>query len=555
MHQFHAFLTGCFLLAGMPLHAQQPLAIPPLIEQDTFQLVLDEGTHEFYPGVVTNTYGISAPFLGLALLLHKGDTARFHIVNQLAEVSGMHWNGMEVPPEFDGSPPRMLMPGDSWDVKFKVIDKASVYVYHPHTMDLIGQQVNKGAAGLIIVQDDEEAQLPLPRTWGVDDFPVVVQDKRFSPSGQLLFSPYGDSMLVNGTPHPYLECPAQVVRLRLANASTARYYPFGFENDFPFHVIAGEGGLLAAPAEMTRLTLGSGERAELLLDLTGMEGDSLMLMSYGSELPQTVPGSNNILWESSGLNGIDFPILRIRIVAPTADPITAIPATLADVQPYPESSATRTRVKEITGMGMVNGMGNFKINGTTWNMNVINDTILLGATEIWTWINNSNMAHPMTMHGGSFYVLDRNGQPPPAWESGPKSVVNVDVGDTVRTIMRFAEYTTDGWPLMYHCHNLMHIDQMMWQFIIVNPGSTVAEQTHPREVQVFPVPSSSLVNYRAPFPVMHVQVSDVFGREVTQASGSLTNRGNINVAPLPPGIYLARLVGQEAQALARIIRE
>lgn len=206
-------------------------------------------------------------------------------------------------------------------------------------------------------------------------------------------------------------------------------------------------------------------------------------------------------------------------------------------------------------MGMVNGMGNFKINGTTWNMDVVNDTILLGSTEIWTWMNHSNMAHPMTMHGGSFYVLDRNGAPPPAWERGPKSVVNVDVGDTVRTIMRFASYTTGDWPLMYHCHNLMHIDQMMWQFIIVDPGSTVAEQTHPREVQVFPVPSSSLVNYRAPFPVMHVQVSDVFGREVIQASGSLTNRGNINVAPLPPGIYLARLVGQEAQALARIIRE
>lgn len=535
--------------------AQQPLAIPPLLDQDTFQLVLDEGTREFYPGVITNTYGISAPFLGPALVLHQGDTAHFHVVNQLAEPSGMHWNGLDVPPEFDGSPPLLLQPGDTWDVKYKVLDKAGMYTYHPHTMGTIGAQVNKGAAGLLIVRDDEEAQLPLPRSWGVDDFPVVVQDKRFTPSGQLLFAPYGDSILVNGTPHPYLECPAQVVRLRLANASTARYYPFGFEGDLPFQVIGSEGGLLSAPAEMTRLTLGSGERAEILLDLTGMQGDSLMLMSYGSELPQTVPGSNNILWESSILNGADFPILRIRVVAPTADPITSIPATLADVQPWPEASATRTRVKEITGMGMVNGMGNFKINGTTWNMDVVNDTILFGSTEIWTWVNHSNMAHPMTMHGGSFYVLDRNGAPPPAWERGPKSVVDVGVGDTVRTIMRFASYTTGDWPLMYHCHNLMHIDQMMWQFIIVDPGSAVAEPIPPGKVQVFPVPASSVVHYSAPFQVMHVQVFDLYGREVLKASGQLDTNGCMDVGSLAHGIYIAKFTGQGTQALARIARE
>lgn len=543
------------LLLAAAACAQQPLAIPPLIEQDTFSLVLQQGTKEFYSGVTTNTYGISSPFLGPVLLLHKGDSARFHITNQLPETSGMHWNGMEVPPEFDGSPPRMLMPGESWDVKYKVIDKASIYVYHPHTMGLIGQQVNKGAAGLILVQDDEEAQLPLPRTWGVDDFPVVVQDKKFSPAGQFIFAPYGDSILVNGTPHPYLECPAQVVRLRLANASTARYYPFGFQNDFPFHVIGGEGGLLAAPATMTRLTLGSGERAELLLDLTGMQGDSLMLMSYGSELPQTVPGSNNILWEGSSLNGIDFPILRIRVTAPTANPVTAIPATLADVQPYEEASATRTRTKVITGMGMVNGMGNFKINGTTWNMGVINDTILLGATEVWTWVNHSNMAHPMTMHGGSFYVLDRNGQPPPAWESGPKSVVHVDVGDTVRTIMRFNTYTTGDWPLMYHCHNLMHIDQMMWQFIIVDPNAAVAERNQPALLHLYPVPSSSAVRYHAPFPVKHLRILDLSGREVLRIAGPGSGDGSLDVAPLAPGIYTVLLEGLDGVAQARIVRE
>jgi bilirubin oxidase len=554
MPKCYSYLPAAFLLAATT-SAQNPLAIPPLLDQDTFQLVLDEGTREFYPGIVTNTYGISAPFLGPALVLHQGDTARFHVVNQLAEVSGMHWNGLDVPPEFDGSPPRMLMPGESWDVKYKVLDKAGMYTYHPHTMGTIGAQVNKGAAGLLIIQDDEEAQLPLPRTWGVDDFPVVVQDKKFSPAGQFIFAPYGDSILVNGTPHPYLNCPAQVVRLRLANASTARYYAFGFQDNRSFQVIGSEGGLLSAPVEMTRLTLGSGERAELLLDLNGMEGDSLLLMSFGSELPQTVPGSNNLLWESSWLNGIDFPILRIRVSAPTADPVTAVPATLVDVQPWPEASATRTRVKEITGMGMVNGMGNFKINGTTWNMDVVNDTILLGSTEIWTWMNHSNMAHPMTMHGGSFYVLDRNGAPPPAWERGPKSVVNVDVGDTVRTIMRFASYTTGDWPLMYHCHNLMHIDQMMWQFIIVDPDLSVHTTDQRTNVLVYPVPASSELRYEASFPVTQWRILDLSGREILRGTCPKADAGLIDLAPLAPGNYLAVLEGSGNRTQARVMRQ
>ena len=543
------------LFGSTQAHAQNPLAIPPAIDLDTFDLTLDESSHEFYPGLVTQTYGINAPYLGPTLILHKGDTAHFRVHNQLSEIAGMHWNGMEVPPEFDGSPPRELQPGDTWNVKYKVIDKASVYVYHPHTLDLIGAQVNKGAAGLMIVRDDEEAQLVLPRNYGVDDFPLAVQDKKFTPTGQFILSPYGDSILVNGTPRPYLDCPAQVVRLRLVNASMSRYYAFGFEGDVPFHVIASEGGLLAAPVTMTRIMLSSGERAEVLVDLSGMEGDSLLLKSFGSELPITVPGANNLLWESSSLNGIDFPILRIRVGPPTADPVTTIPTTLGDVQPYPEASADRTRIKEITGTGMVGGMGMFMLNGVGHDMNVINDTIIFGNTEIWTYINHSNMGHPMTMHGGSFFMLDRNGQPPLEWERGPKSVVNVDVGDTVRVIMRFAEYTTEGWPLMYHCHNLMHINHMMWQFIVVDPTTSVPTVSTQENPLVYPVPSSTQVHFNTAFPVMQLRVLDLSGREVLRMDGPRSSDGAIDLRSLSPGNYIAVFMGSGQQAQARIVRE
>lgn len=545
-------LPAISVLMGSTAGGQNLLFIPPLITTDTFQLLVAPSTHEFYPGLITDTYGINAPYLGPTLELQAGDTARFKVYNQLPDITTMHWNGMEVPPVYDGSPPREIAPGDTWDVKFKVIDKASVYLYHPHTEMLIGQQVGKGAAGLIIVRDIEEGALDLPREYGVDDIPLVVQDKRFDPSGQFVPVPLGDSILVNGTPRPYVECPAQVVRLRLLNASTARYYNFGFQEGTTFQVIASENGLLAAPIPISRLMLSSGERVELLLDLSGMEGDSLLLMSYGSELPATVPGSDNIIWESSALNGIDFPIIRIRVTAPTADPVTVIPTTLADVQPYPEGTAALTRTKVIQGTGLV-GLGMFNINGEEWDMNVINDTVTLGDTEIWEYINSSNIAHPMTMHGGAFYILDRNGDPPLDWETGPKSVVNVDVGDTVRVIMRFANYTTEGWPLMYHCHNLAHINMMMWQFIVVDQ-STGMEAPSLDRAAVYPVPGQ-VVTWQARSPITQVRIIDPGGREVLRVAGHGSTTGTLDITSLAEGTYVLQLTGYGMRAYGTIVRQ
>ncbi len=512
-----------------------PLAIPPALVQDTFDLVVDEHVVSFYPGVNTNTYGASAPYLGPTLVLQQGDTARIRVHNELAQLTSMHWHGMRVPGWADGGPPREVLPGETWFVEFPVNNPAATFWYHPHPDGLTAEQAHQGVAGAIVVRDSIEAALDLPRTYGVDDLPVVIQDRRFAPNGNFVFGPYGDSVLVNGTPHAYVECPAQVLRLRLLNGSNARVYQLGFDDDRIFHVIAGDGGLLSAPVPTDRLPLSNGERAEVLLDLTGMEGDSLLLMSYGSELPTTVPGGNNPIWESSVLNGADFAVLRIRVTAPTADPVTTIPATLTTVTPHDEADAVRTRVKELAGTGMV-GMGMFTINGLMFDPAVVNDTVLLGSTEVWEIVNNSNMAHPMHLHGGSFFVLDRDGAPPDPWEQGPKDVVLVDAGATVRIIMRF-EDLTDGWPFMYHCHNLMHEDNMMMlQYIVVDQSTALPAAPEPGRAGLFPVPTAGEVHYVCPFPVRELRITDAAGR-IVHTDGDLPDRGTLHV-PLPPGSYV-----------------
>ena len=556
MSMIKLFVPACAMLAfTASAQFNNPMAIPPALDLDTFHLVVDEHVHQFYPGINTNTYGASAEYLGPTLIMHTGDTARIRVHNDLAQITTMHWHGLRVPGEFDGGPQRVIDPGDVWDVKYEVKNPAGTYWYHPHPHMLTAFQASMGIAGFIIVQDDEEAALDLPRTYGVDDFPVVVQDRKFNANGDFVIGPFGDSVLVNGTPRPYLECPAQVVRLRLLNGSNARVYPLGFENDQPFSVIASDGGLLNAPVTMDRLPLSNGERAEILLDLTGMEGDSLLLMSYGSELPLTVPGSSYILWESSPLSGIDFPVLRIRITAPTADPVTTMPATLGTAQPYDEGFATGSRTKTLTGNGMV-GMGMFMINGAMYDINVVNDTIELGSMEVWTFQNNSNMAHPMHIHGGSFFILDRDGIAPPAWEQGAKDVVLVDVGEAVRVIMRFDEISGPEWPFMYHCHNLMHEDNMMMaQYIVVDPNMAVPERMADGSIAAYPNPTEGMVHYRSAFPVRTVEITDNVGRTVLRADVSERSTGTVDISGLRAGVYTLTLRNSGNVARTKVVRE
>ncbi|MBK7754681.1 MAG: multicopper oxidase domain-containing protein [Flavobacteriales bacterium] len=534
--------------------AQNPLAIPPALDVDTFHLVVDEHTHQFYPGLTTNTYGVNGEFLGPTLIFHRGDTAHLRLINQLADHTSMHWHGLQVPGEMDGGPQRMVMPGDSWDVKYKVKNPAGTFWYHPHPHEQTAEQVNMGLAGMIIVQDDEEAALDLPRTYGVDDIPVVIQDRRFLGNGNFVFGPFGDSILVNGTPDPFVDLPAQVVRLRLLNGSNARIYQLGFEDDRTFSIIGNDGGLLDAPIATDRVRLSNGERSEVLLDLTGLEGDSLLLMGFATELTSSMPGSSYILWEGSALNGIDFPILRIRVTAPTADPVASIPTDLVTLTPPDPDDVSRLRYKAFSGNGMV-GMGMFFINGLMFDMDVVNDTMLLGATEEWNVLNGSDIAHPFHIHGGSFWIMDRDGMPPHPWERGWKDVVLVDMAESVTFLMKFEE-TTDGWPFMYHCHNLLHEDNMMMlQYIVLDPSTQLTEAANGETINVYPSPSTGSFTFQSGFAVYEANLTDMLGRTVLRQAISGRFQGELDAHALPPASYVLRLVGADRSAHSVVVRE
>jgi bilirubin oxidase len=548
-------LSGLLLPALAFTQVLQPLAIPPLLDMDTFDLVVDDHVHQFFPGVNTTTYGVNGDLLGPTLVLHSGTMAHIRLRNELPIWTNMHWHGLHISGEADGAPPRQVDPGETWAVDFPVMNKAATFWYHPHPHMMTMDHVNKGLAGFIIVRDDEEAAFQLPRTYGVDDFPIVVQDRNFLPSGDFASGPYGDTVLVNGTPNAFAEMPAQVVRLRLLNGSNARIFRFGFDDGHAFHVIGSDGGLLNAPVEVDRMTVSNGERYEVLLDLSGMEGDSLLLMSYGSELTPTMPGAFNPTWEPSSLNGMDFPVLRIRVTAPTTEPVITIPTTFAHVVVPDMADVSRTRWKSFSGFGTP-GSGMFMINDLMFDMDVINDTVLLGATERWVVENATDMAHVFHIHGGSFYVLERNGQPPPEWERGAKDVIMTDMADHVEFIMEFNDFVSDGWPYMYHCHNLVHEDgMMMLQYIVVDPSTHTAPVSDDGEMVVFPSPFSLSFTYQTDFAVDEVLLNDMLGRTVLRQPMNGQTRSVIDALSLPAGPYVLRLLGDDRSVQRVVVRE
>jgi FtsP/CotA-like multicopper oxidase with cupredoxin domain len=87
----------------------------------------------------------------------------------------------------------------------------------------------------------------------------------------------------------------------------------------------------------------------------------------------------------------------------------------------------------------------------------------LDAVEVWEIENRSGgWFHPVHIHLVDFKVLSRNGRAPFPQELGPKDVVYVGEGETVRLLMKFGPHRG---RYMVHCHNLPHEDHdMMVQF-------------------------------------------------------------------------------------------
>ena len=462
------------------------LWIPPLLAGvtaagvTTYELTLASSAVQFQTGAKTATYGYNGNgFWGPTLLMKKGAQARMQVKNSLTEDTTTHWHGMLVPGPVDGGPHQVVKAGTTWLTDaFTVKNNAATYWYHPHMHEMTQKQLTLGAGGFIIVQDDAEAALNLPRTYGTDDIPLILTSRRFTTNNgvanqfQYTVTAYGDTLLTNGVMDAQATLPKQLVRLRILNGEIERDYNLGFGDGRTFYVIGNDGGLLSAPIAVTRLVMAPGERYEILLNLSGdAVGSAIDLKSYNGAdagLSFGFAGLENATGGEFGslLNNKTFNILRINVIAATASAVTTLPTALVSNTFPTAAEATQTRTLTITATGPG---APFTFNNVGFNMNTINQTVALGATESWT-VNGGNIfGHSFHIHGVQFKIVARNGSSSAvkAYESGWKDTFYVPLNETVTFVAKFDEAADASYPYMYHCHMVNHEDAgLMGQFVV-----------------------------------------------------------------------------------------
>jgi FtsP/CotA-like multicopper oxidase with cupredoxin domain len=432
--------------------------------------------------------GISASYLGPVVRVRTGDTIPFRVENRLDEDTTLHWHGLLVPSQVDGGPHNTIRPGAAWSPRITINQPAATAWFHPHPHGNTARQVYSGLAAMMVISDGADRDRGLPSTYGVDDLPVVLQDKRFGRGGGIVYEPgmmdlmhgfQGDTLVVNGAIGPIAGVPPGYVRLRLLNAANARVFDLSFSDRRPFFVIAGDGGLLAEPAEVRSLVIAPAERYEVLADFA--DGRPVDLVTApdaghgpGMMMPMMRPGRRP--------GGAAELVVRFRPDAALKPAITGLPGRLATLAAPDAKSAVARRTFTLNpmmgmgmmGMGMMHGRGHedgpahtMGINGRSFAMDRIDVTARLGTAEIWEIsAGGMPMAHPFHVHGARFRILSKDGRNPAAHEAGWKDVVLVQ--ENAEILVRFDNPAPPQMPFMYHCHILEHEDHgMMGQLAVV----------------------------------------------------------------------------------------
>jgi FtsP/CotA-like multicopper oxidase with cupredoxin domain len=429
-----------------------PLRIPELLAGERgadgvvrFELDVQAGSTQFRDGPATETWGVNGTYLGPTLRMARGDDVEIAVHNGVEETTTMHWHGMNVPARMDGGPYQPIDPGDTWRPAWTIDQPAATLWYHPHPHGQTAAHVHRGVSGLIII-DDESAALGLPHDYGVDDLPVIIQDRSFNGSNQFVGDgkQAGDELLVNGTLDPHVDVTHQRVRLRVLNGSGGSFYELGFADGRSFELIGTDGGLLPAPAAVQRIPLSPGERVEIVVSFE--PGEAAVLRSFPA---------GDVAHDDGTVD-----VLELR-AAQELMPSPAVAQRLIDVDRLAPEDAVATRTFRLTGT---------QINGQDMSMDRIDATVAAGTVEVWEVVSEAG-EHNFHIHGVQFQVLDVDGGPPPAHLVGWKDTVSIATGSTIRLIVPFGTYADPEVPYMYHCHKLRHEDLgMMGQFVVVADG-------------------------------------------------------------------------------------
>ncbi len=423
-----------------------------------------------YPDTAVWSYNGTVP--GPEIRLRQGERLRVTVENQLKQGTTVHWHGLRVPNAMDGVPDltqRSIKPGETFVYEFPVPD-AGTYWYHPHAHS--AEQVGRGLAGAVIVEEPEPMPVDRDIVWVLGDFRLrddaSVAGGFNGPMEASMAGRVGNTVTINGKiPERVAVRAGERIRLRLINAAPARIFGLEFRGHSPLVVTLDGQPIEPHAPEDGRVVLGPAMRADLVLDMTENPGSTAAVVDTFYE---------DLGYKLVDIAYTDEPALR-------AGPLTPPAMLPANTMPEPDVASAQHHQVTLSGgmmggggMGTMGGggmggmMGHMMSGGPMWAINGVaahgHDmkpmlTLTRGAPYIFNIRNETAWHHPIHLHGHSFRVITRNGKPTryrewrdtfliPRRESAEIAFVADNPGD---------------W--MFHCHILEHQDAGMMSVVRV----------------------------------------------------------------------------------------
>ncbi|GAA3422550.1 multicopper oxidase family protein [Streptosporangium vulgare] len=392
---------------------------------------------------------------------------------------------------------------------------ANTQWYHDHTLGMTRVNVYAGPAGFYLLRggpgDLPEGRLPGPAPQVGDrpgkryyEIPLAVQDRSFNDDGSLFYpnsrtffdgftGPYapnsdvppiwnpeffGNTIVVNGKTWPVQEVEPRRYRFRILNGCDSRFLVFKLVSNplaprpvktaLPIWVIGAEGGFLPAPVELDQLLVAPAERADVIVDFTGLPvGTEIFLINEAPDAPFPGPPDSFADPATTGQ------VMKFKVVRLVSHDTSTPPCRLTLPQFQPLGPAIKHRQLSLSEQGSADFPGvspvivqlgtvqNGKPNPLRWD-DPITENPVLNSIEVWELYNFTTDAHPIHIHEVQFQVVDRqpvggSPRPPEPWERGFKDTVIAPPGEITRVKAKFDLPGRYVW----HCHILGHEDNEM----------------------------------------------------------------------------------------------
>jgi spore coat protein A, manganese oxidase len=427
------------------------------------------------------------------------------------------------------------------------VQAATTMWYHDHTLGMTRSNVYAGPAGFYLLRggpgDAVGGTLPGPAPSLGDmpgrsyhEIPIAIQDRSFNADGSLFYPDgraffeeldpsqlqipfipdracggpsdiapiwnpefFGNTIVVNGQTWPFLEVEQRRYRFRILNGCNSRFLLLKLSNGLPFWQIGSDGGFLPGPVRLDELLLAPAERADVIVDFTGVAvASEIVLLNLAPDEPF-----------GGGAPDEDFDVadpettgqvMQLRVVAATGvdtstppdrlvlPPIKRLPpaAKRRRLSLNEEDSRTvlvRSREDGAVILDCDDGepfgprqalLGTVGRDGEPivkrWD-DPITENPAVGATEIWELHNFTADAHPIHIHEITFEVVERESiatgavRGPEPWETGRKDTVIAYPEEITRVKATFDRAGLFVW----HCHIVEHEDHEMMRPYRIGP--------------------------------------------------------------------------------------